>query len=137
MTKLLVYFKGYIKESIFGPLFKLLEATLELFVPLIIAAIIDIGIKNGDRSYIIRMCLVIVGLGIVGFGFSITAQYYAANGALGFIKILKQRLFSHIQSFSFSELDTLGTSTLLTRMTSDMNQLQTGVNLSLRLLLRS
>ena len=137
MTKLLVYFKGYIKESIFGPLFKLLEATLELFVPLIIAAIIDIGIKNGDRSYIIRMCLVLVGLGIVGFGFSITAQYYAAKATVGFIKKLRQRLFSHIQSFSFSELDTIGTSTLLTRMTSDMNQLQTGVNLSLRLLLRS
>ncbi len=137
MTKLLVYFKGYIKESIFGPLFKLLEATLELFVPLVIAAIIDIGIKNGDRSYIIRMCLVLVGLGIVGFGFSITAQYYAAKATVGFIKKLRQRLFSHIQSFSFSELDTIGTSTLLTRMTSDMNQLQTGVNLSLRLLLRS
>ena len=137
MTKLLVYFKGYIKESIFGPLFKLLEATLELFVPLVIAAIIDIGIKNGDRSYIIRMCLVLAGLGIVGFVFSIAAQYYAAKAAVGFIKKLKQRLFSHIQSFSFSELDTLGTSTLLTRMTSDMNQLQTGVNLSLRLLLRS
>lgn len=137
MTKLLVYFKDYIKESIFGPLFKLLEATLELFVPLVIAAIIDIGIKNIDRSYIIRMCLLLIVLGIVGFVFSITAQYYSAKAAVGFIKKLKQKLYSHIQSLSFTEMDTIGTSTLITRMTSDMNQLQTGVNLSLRLLLRS
>lgn len=137
MTKLLIYFKGYIKESIFGPLYKLLEATLELFVPLVIAAIIDKGISNGDISYIIRMSLILVGLGIVGLVFSITAQYYAAKAAVGFIKKLKQKLFSHIQSFSFSELDTIGTPTMITRMTSDMNQLQTGVNLTLRILLRS
>ncbi len=137
MTKLLVYFRDYIKESILGPLFKLLEATLELFVPLVIAAIIDIGIKNSDRSYIIRMCLFLIVLGIVGFVFSITAQYYSAKAAVGFIKKLKQKLYSHIQTLSFTELDTIGTSTLITRMTSDMNQLQTGVNLSLRLLLRS
>lgn len=96
MTKLLVYFKDYIKESIFGPLFKLLEATLELFVPLVIAAIIDIGIKNIDRSYIIRMCLLLIVLGIVGFVFSITAQYYSAKAAVGFIKKLKQKLYSQI-----------------------------------------
>ena len=137
MTKLLVYFKDYIKESVLGPLFKLLEATLELFVPLIIAAIIDIGIKNSDRSYIIHMCLLLIVLGIVGFVFSITAQYYSAKAAVGFIKKLKQKLFSYIQNLSFTELDTIGSSTLITRMTSDMNQLQTGVNLSLRLLLRS
>jgi len=137
VTKLFIYFKDYVKESILGPLFKLLEATLELFVPLVVAAIIDTGIKNGDRSYIIRMCLLLVILGIAGLVFSVTAQYYAAKAAVGFIKKLKQRLFSHIQTFSFTQLDTIGTSTLITRMTSDMNQLQTGVNLALRLLLRS
>ncbi len=137
MTKLFVYFKDYTKESILGPLFKLLEATLELFVPLVIAAIIDTGIKNGAKSFIFRMCLVLIVFGVVGLVFSITAQYYAATAAVGFTKKLKQKLFSHIQSFSFTELDTIGTSTLITRMTSDMNQLQTGVNLSLRLLLRS
>ena len=137
MTKLFIYFKDYVKESILGPLFKLLEATLELFVPLVVAAIIDTGINNGDRSYIIRMCLVLILLAVAGLLFSVTAQYYAAKAAVGFIKKLKQKLFSHIQSLSFTQLDTIGTSTLITRMTSDMNQLQTGVNLSLRLLLRS
>jgi len=137
VTKLFIYFKDYVKESILGPLFKLLEATLELFVPLVVAAIIDTGINNGDRSYIIRMCLVLILLAVAGLLFSVTAQYYAAKAAVGFIKKLKQKLFSHIQSLSFTQLDTIGTSTLITRMTSDMNQLQTGVNLSLRLLLRS
>lgn len=137
MTKLFIYFRDYVKESVLGPLFKLLEATLELFVPLVVAAIIDTGIKNGDRSYIIRMCLVLVLLGIAGLVFSVTAQYYAAKASVGFIKKLKQKLFDHIQTFSFTQLDTIGTSTLITRMTSDMNQLQTGVNLALRLLLRS
>ena len=137
MVKLFIYFKGYIKESILGPLFKLLEATLELFVPLVVAAIIDTGIKNSDRSYIIRMCLILVLLGLAGLVFSVIAQYFAAKAAVGFIKKLKQKMFSHIQTFSFTQLDTIGTSTLITRMTNDMNQLQTGVNLSLRLLLRS
>lgn len=137
MTKLLIYFKGYIKESILGPIFKLLEATLELFVPLIIAAIIDIGIANNDRTYIINMCLILIGLGVVGLVFSITAQYFAAKAAVGFVKKLKYKLFSHIQGFSYTALDLTGTPTLITRMTSDMNQLQTGVNLTLRLLLRS
>jgi len=137
VTKLFIYFRDYGKESVLGPLFKLLEATLELFVPLVVAAIIDTGIKNGDRSYIIRMCLVLVLLGIAGLVFSVTAQYYAAKASVGFIKKLKQKLFDHIQTFSFTQLDTIGTSTLITRMTSDMNQLQTGVNLALRLLLRS
>ena len=137
MVKLFIYFKSYIKESILGPLFKLLEATLELFVPLVVAAIIDTGIKNSDRSYIIRMCLILVLLGLAGLVFSVIAQYFAAKAAVGFIKKLKQKLFSHIQTFSFTQLDTIGTSTLITRMTNDMNQLQTGVNLSLRLLLRS
>ncbi|NLK69398.1 MAG: ABC transporter ATP-binding protein [Clostridiaceae bacterium] len=137
MLKLRLYFKDYIKESILGPLFKLLEATLELFVPIVIAAIIDIGITNNDKTYIINMCLILLGLGIVGLVFSITAQYYAAKAAVGTVTKLKHKLFSHIQSFSFTELDSIGTSTLITRMTSDMNQLQTGINLTLRLLLRS
>lgn len=137
MLKLRLYFKDYIKESILGPLFKLLEATLELFVPIVIAAIIDIGITNNDKTYIINMCLILLGLGIVGLVFSITAQYYAAKAAVGIVTKLKHKLFSHIQSFSFTELDSIGTSTLITRMTSDMNQLQTGINLTLRLLLRS
>lgn len=137
MKRLLVCFKGYIKETILGPLFKLLEATLELFVPLIIAAIIDIGIGNNDSSYIIKMCFILIGIAIVGLLFSITAQYYAAKASTGFVKKKKKKLFSHIQGFSFTELDIVGTPTLITRMTSDMNQLQTGVNLTLRLLLRS
>jgi ABC-type multidrug transport system fused ATPase/permease subunit len=137
VLKLRLYFKDYIKESILGPLFKLLEATLELFVPIVIAAIIDIGITNNDKTYIINMCLILLGLGIVGLVFSITAQYYAAKAAVGTVTKLKHKLLSHIQSFSFTELDSIGTSTLITRMTSDMNQLQTGINLTLRLLLRS
>lgn len=137
MIKLRLYFKEYMKESILGPLFKLLEATLELFVPIVIAAIIDIGIANRDKSYIVNMCLVLIGLGIVGLVFSITAQYYAAKAAVGTVTKLKHKLFSHIQSFSFTQLDNIGTSTLITRMTSDMNQIQTGINLTLRLLLRS
>lgn len=137
MKKLLIHLAAYKKESILGPLFKLLEASLELFVPLVMAAIIDVGIKNGDRGYIVRMCLLLVALGVAGLGFSITAQYFAAKASAGFIRKLKHALFSHIQSLSFSELDALGTSTMLTRMTSDMNQVQSGMNLTLRLLLRS
>lgn len=137
MKKLLVYLKDYIKESILGPLFKLLEALFELFVPLVIAAIIDTGIENGDTSYIIKMCLVLVLLGFVGLAFSITAQYFAAKASVGFVSKIRHVLFGHIQSLSYSELDQIGTSTLITRMTSDMNQVQNGMNLALRLLLRS
>lgn len=137
MKKLLIYLKDYKTESFLGPLFKLLEASFELMVPLVIAAIIDRGITNGDRGYIIRMCLVLAGLGIVGLASSITAQYFAAKASAGFAKKLKHALFAHILGLSFSEMDNRGTSTLITRMTSDMNQLQTGVNLTLRLLLRS
>lgn len=137
MKKLLVYLKDYIKESILGPLFKLLEALFELFVPLVIAAIIDTGIENGDTGYIIKMCLVLVLLGFVGLAFSITAQYFAAKASVGFVSKIRHVLFGHIQSLSFSELDQIGTSTLITRMTSDMNQVQNGMNLALRLLLRS
>lgn len=137
MKKLLVYLKDYIKESILGPLFKLFEALFELFVPLVIAAIIDTGIENGDTGYIIKMCLVLVMLGFVGLAFSITAQYFAAKASVGFVSKIRHVLFGHIQSLSYSELDQIGTSTLITRMTSDMNQVQNGMNLALRLLLRS
>lgn len=137
MKKLLVYLKDYIRESILGPLFKLLEALFELFVPLVIAAIIDTGIENGDKGYIIKMCLVLVLLGFVGLAFSITAQYFAAKASVGFVSKIRHVLFGHIQSLSYSELDQIGTSTLITRMTSDMNQVQNGMNLALRLLLRS
>ena len=137
VKKLLVYLKDYRKETILGPLFKLLEASFELFVPLVIAAIIDTGIQNGDMGFIARMCLVLVALGVVGLVCSITAQYFAAKAAVGFVKKLRHALFQHIQSLSYTELDTLGASTMITRMTSDMNQVQAGLNLTLRLLLRS
>ena len=136
MKKLLCYLKEYKKESVLGPLFKLLEATLELFVPLV-AAIIDTGIGNQDRGYVVKMCLVLVLLGLIGLAFSVTAQYFAAKAAVGFVTTIRHVLFGHIQKLSYAELDTQGTSTLITRMTSDMNQVQNGVNLTLRLLLRS
>lgn len=137
MKKLLCYLKEYKKESVLGPLFKLLEATLELFVPLVVAAIIDTGIGNQDRGYVVKMCLVLVLLGLIGLAFSVTAQYFAAKAAVGFVTTIHHVLFGHIQKLSYAELDTQGTSTLITRMTSDMNQVQNGVNLTLRLLLRS
>lgn len=137
MKSLLKYLAGYKKECILAPLFKMLEATFELFVPLVMAAIIDTGIENGDKPYVIRMCLVLVVLGIVGLASSISAQFFAAKAAVGFSAKVRSALFSHIQSLSFSEMDTVGTSTLITRMTSDINQVQTGVNLVLRLFLRS
>lgn len=137
MKKLLIYLKDYKKESILGPFFKMLEATFELLVPLVMAAIIDVGIAQRDGGYVLRMCLLIAGLGAVGLISTITAQYYAAKAAAGFAKKLKHALFSHIQRFSYTELDSLGASTMITRMTSDANQVQTGVNLTLRLLLRS
>ena len=134
---MLCYLKEYKKESVLGPLFKLLEATLELFVPLVVAAIIDTGIGNQDRGYVVKMCLVLVLLGLIGLAFSVTAQYFAAKAAVGFVTTIRHVLFGHIQKLSYAELDTQGTSTLITRMTSDMNQVQNGVNLTLRLLLRS
>jgi len=124
MKKLLRYLKDYRKESVLGPLFKLLEATLELFVPLVVAAIIDTGIGNQDRSYVVKMCFVLVLFGIIGLAFSITAQYFAAKAAVGFVTKIRHVLFAHIQKLSYAELDTQGTSTLITRMTSDMNQVQ-------------
>lgn len=129
--------KAYRKESICAPLFKLLEASFELLVPLVVAKIIDVGIKNQDVGYIIRMCLLMAALGLIGLVCSITAQYFSAKAAVGFATKLRHELFAHIQSLSFSEMDTIGTSTLITRMTSDINQVQSGVNLFLRLFMRS
>ncbi|WP_369298816.1 ABC transporter ATP-binding protein [uncultured Neglectibacter sp.] len=137
MKKLLVHMKEYTKECILGPLFKLLEASFELLVPLVMAAVVDTGIANGDKPYIIRMCLLLVALGVVGFLCAVTAQYFAAKASVGFSAKLRHVLFAHIQGLSFTEMDTAGTSTLITRMTSDINQVQNGVNLTLRLLLRS
>ncbi len=137
MKKLLVYLKDYKKESILGPLFKLLEASFELLVPLVMAKIIDVGIVQKDKQYIIQMCAVLILLGIVGLLCSITAQYFAAKAAVGFSAKLRMALFSHMQSLSFTEIDHLGTATMITRMTSDINQLQNGVNMVLRLFLRS
>lgn len=137
MKKLLFYLKGYVKESVFAPLFKLLEASFELIVPLVIASIIDKGIKNNDINYIIGRGGILVVLALVGMTAAITAQYFAAKAATGFGRELRHSLFEKIQSLSFSELDTLGTSSLITRMTTDVNQVQNGVNLILRLFLRS
>ena len=137
MKKLLVYLKGYEKETVLAPLFKMLEALFELFVPLVMAAVIDVGIGGHDRGYVIRMCLVLIALGVIGLACSITAQYFAAKAATGFSAVLRRELFAHIQSLSYTEMDNLGTSTLITRMTSDINQVQSGVNLVLRLFLRS
>ena len=137
MKRLLVYLNDYKKESILGPLFKLLEASFELLVPLVMAAIIDKGIADGNKKYVISMCIVMIALGVIGLVCSITAQYFAAKAAVGFSTKLRHALFDHIQSFSFTEMDTVGTSTLITRMTSDVNQVQSGVNLVLRLFLRS
>lgn len=137
MKTLLAYLKGYKKESILAPLFKMLEASFELFVPLVMAAIIDVGIANKDKPYIVKMCFVLIALGIIGLVCSITAQYFAAKAATGVGTGIRHGLFEHIQKFTFTEMDQLGTSTLITRMTSDINQIQSGVNLVLRLFLRS
>ena len=137
MKQLLVYLKDYKKECILAPLFKMLEAIFELFVPLVMAAVIDVGIAKKDISYIIKMCTVMVVLGLVGLLCSVTAQYFSAKAAAGFGTNVRHALFAHIQKFSFSSLDRIGTSTLITRMTSDINQAQSGVNMVLRLFLRS
>ena len=137
MRRLLKYFNGYKKECVLGPLFKLFEASLELIVPLIIAAIIDNGIGGGDGGYVVRMCLWLLALGAVGLAFSITAQYFSAKAAVGFVTKVRAALFGHLQTLSYTEIDRVGTSTMITRMTSDANQVQTGINLALRLLLRS
>ena len=137
MKKLFVYFKGYGRECVLGPLFKLLEASFELIIPLIVASIIDRGIAAGDGAHVTRMVLCMAALGLVGLLAAVTAQYFAARAAIGFSTRLRHALMAHIQTLSYTELDTLGTSTLITRMTSDVNQVQSGVNMCLRLLLRS
>lgn len=134
---MLSYLKDYKKEAILAPLFKMLEASFELFVPLVVANLIDIGIGTGNHTYVLRMGLLLILLGIVGLVSAITAQYFSAKAAVGFATKLRHALFSHIQSLSYTELDTIGTNTLITRMTSDINQIQNGVNMTLRLLLRS
>ena len=137
MKKIMKYMRGYEKQCILGPLFKLLEATLELLVPLVVASIVDQGIGMANRPYIVRMCMVMIGLGLVGLACSVTAQYFAARAAVGFCTRLRHALLEHVLGLSYAQIDTIGTSTLITRMTSDVNQVQSGVNLCLRLLLRS
>ena len=137
MKKLLCYLKGYEKETVLAPLFKMLEALLELFVPLVMATVIDTGIAHRDSLYIVKMCLLLVALGAVGLACSVTAQFFAAKAATGFSTKLRHELFLHIQGLSYTEMDKIGTATLIARMTSDVNQVQNGVNMFLRLFLRS
>lgn len=137
MKRLIIYLKDYKKESILAPLFKLLEAFFELMVPLVMANIIDYGISNRSMGYIGKMGLLLLLLGIVGLASSITAQFFAAKAAVGFSTKLRQALFNHIEDLSFTDIDKAGTSTMITRMTSDVNQVQSGVNMTLRLFLRS
>ena len=137
MKRLLKYLKGYEKETILAPLFKMLEATFELIVPLVVAGIVDVGIKNRDTAYIWRACILMVALGLIGLVCSLTAQYFSARAAMGFSTGLRRDMFYHIGKLSYKELDRLGTPTLITRITSDINQAQAGVNLVLRLFLRS
>ena len=137
MKKLMIYMKQYRGRALLAPLFKLTEAIFELFVPLVVADIIDNGIPAGDTNYIFKRGLVMIALGVTGFICALVAQYFAARSAVGFAADLRTALFKKIQAFSYSELDNIGTSTLITRLTSDVNQVQTGVNIALRLLLRS
>lgn len=137
MKKILVYLKDYKKESVIAPLFKMLEAIFELIVPLVVAQIIDIGILNGDTSYIFGRCGILILLAVIGLTCAISAQFFAAKAAVGFATQLRSALFAHIQKLSYADIDEVGTSTLITRMTSDVNQLQSGVNMVLRLFMRS
>ena len=137
MNRMLGYLKGYKRESVLAPLFKMLEATFDLFVPLVMADIVNVGIAAHDFHYILVRCGLLLLLAFVGLTCSLTAQYFSAKAAVGYSTALRHALFAHIQSLSFSEMDTLGTSTLITRMTSDVNQVQSGLNLFLRLFLRS
>ena len=137
MKNLFKYLRFYTVESILGPLFKLLEAMFELFVPLVVANIIDLGIKNGDTNYIIKQFVILILLSVIGIICSVTAQFFAAKASVGCATKLRLALFSHIQRLSFSDIDKVGIPTLITRLTGDLNQVQSGVNLALRLLLRS
>ena len=137
MNRMLGYLKGYERESVLAPLFKMLEATFDLFVPLVMADIVNVGITAHDLHYILVRCGLLLLLAFIGLTCSLTAQYFSAKAAVGYSTAVRHALFAHIQSLSFSEMDTLGTSTLITRMTSDVNQVQSGLNLFLRLFLRS
>lgn len=137
MKRLFSYMKDYKLESVMGPLFKMLEASFELFVPLVVASMVDVGIKNRDAGYILKMGGILVLLALIGLACALTAQYFAAKAATGAATSLRNDLFSHIGGLSYAEIDTVGTSTLITRMTSDINQVQSGINMTLRLLLRS
>lgn len=137
MKRLMQYLNDYKKECVLAPLFKMLEASFELFVPLVVAAIIDNGIYHHDRIYIVQRCLILLALALIGFVCAVTAQYFSAKAAVGFATKLRHALFAHLQGLSFTEIDTIGTSTMITRMTSDINQTQNGVNMVLRLFLRS
>ena len=137
MKKLLVYLKDYKKETVLAPLFKMLEASFELLIPIVVKLIVDVGIANRDTGYVGRMCLVMILLGVIGLVCSITAQYFSAKAAVGFATKLRHTLFFHMQKLSFSQMDKMGTASMITRMTSDVNQVQNGVNMVLRLFLRS
>ena len=137
MKKLRKYIRGYEKECVLGPLFKLLEASFELMVPLVVARIVDVGIAQGDRKKILLLCLVMIGLGFIGLFCSVTAQWFAARAAVGFSTRLRRGVLQNLLTLSYSQMDTLGSSTMITRLTSDINQVQNGLNLTLRLLLRS
>ena len=137
LRKILKYIRGYGKECVLGPLFKLLEASFELLIPLVVAKIVDVGIAGGDRGYVVKMVLVMALLGVIGLVCAVTAQYFAAKAAVGFAARLRHAVMEHLLGLSYTEVDRVGTSTMITRMTSDVNQVQNGVNLTLRLLLRS
>ena len=137
MKRLLSYMKDYRKESILGPLFKMLEASFELLVPLVVASMVDVGIRNRDGGYIMKMGGLLLLLALVGLACSLTAQYFAAKAATGAGTALRNDLYKHIGTLSYAEIDSVGTATLITRMTSDINQVQNGINMTLRLLLRS
>ncbi len=137
MRSLAIYLKNYKKESIFAPFFKFLEVVFDLLVPVVIAQIIDVGITGNDRHYIIERFFILVLMAAAGLTVSITAQFFAAKASVGFATELRQAVYDHVQKLSYTELDTLGTDTLITRLTDDINQVQNGVNMGLRLLLRS
>ena len=137
LKKILKYIRGYGKECILGPLFKLLEASFELLIPLVVAKIVDVGIAGQDQGYVVKMVLVMALLGVIGLVCAVTAQYFAARAAVGFAARLRHAVMEHLLGLSYTEIDRVGTSTMITRMTSDVNQVQNGVNLTLRLLLRS
>ena len=137
MKRLLGYMKRYRKESLIAPLFKMLEASFELFVPLVVASMIDVGIRGQDSAYLLKMGALLAGLAVIGITCSLTAQYFAAKAAIGAGTALRNDLFAHINKLSYTEIDTVGTSTLITRMTGYINTVQNGVNMVLRLFLRS